>query len=86
MNLQGIFILIFYIFFIIFAGQPAASTLSGISFTTTEPEAITTLFPMVTPGFTTVLPPRHTLSPIFTGLADSIPDVHSAASSGWVAV
>src|SRR5699024_8954748 len=45
-------------------GFPAAITLSGISFVTTLPEPITTLFPMVTPGLITLLPPIQTLSPM----------------------
>ena len=52
-----------------FAGTPATRVLSGISFVTTAPEAITTLFPIVTPGVIVTLPPIQTSSPIFTGLA-----------------
>jgi len=39
-----------------------ATTLSGIFFVTTEPEPITTLLPIVTPGFITTFPPIQTSS------------------------
>lgn len=41
--------------------------LSGISFVTTLPAPITTLFPIVTPGIIIAPPPIQTLSPIITG-------------------
>ena len=63
-------------------GFPAAITLSGISFVTTDPEPMTTFEPMVTPGLMTVLPPIHTLSPIVTGLPSSTPVFLIIASIG----
>lgn len=48
-------------------GFPTAITLSGISFVTTLPAPITTLFPIVTPGRIIAPPPIQTLSPIITG-------------------
>ena len=59
--------LIIYKYFIILAGFPATTTLSGTSLTTTEPAATTTLFPIVAPGNITELPPIHALFPITTG-------------------
>ena len=50
------------------------TTLSGTSLVTTEPEAMTTLFPTVTPGLITTRPPIQTLSPIVTGLPNSKPE------------
>lgn len=48
-------------------GFHAATTLSGISFTTTEPAPITTFEPMQTPGNTCTPAPIHTLSPTVMG-------------------
>ena len=52
-----------------FAGTPPTRLLSGTSFVTTAPAAMTTLFPMVTPGKIVTLPPIHTSLPIVTGYA-----------------
>lgn len=72
--------------FIIRAGLPPTTTLSGIPFVTTVPEATTTLFPIVTPGLITARPPIQTLSPIVTGFPYSFPEFHSSGLSGCVAV
>ena len=45
-------------------GFPTATTLSGISFTTTLPAPITEFFPIVTPGTIIVPAPIQTFSPI----------------------
>src|SRR5205823_13894527 len=52
-------------------GFPTATRLAGTSRTTTRPAPITLLSPIGTPGQTTQRPPRHTLLPMLTGLADS---------------
>lgn len=66
----------------IFAGFPPTTTLLGTSLVTTEPDAITTLSPIDTPGFITALPPIHTLSPKIMGFAYSFPELRSVGSSG----
>jgi hypothetical protein len=66
----------------ILAGFPPTTTLSGTSFVTTAPDAMTTLLPMLTPGFITALPPIQTLSPIFTGFPYSAPDILSFIFNG----
>ena len=53
----------------ILAGLPPIQTLSEKSFVTTAPAAITTLFPIVTPG-QIAPPPIQTLFPIVMGLAN----------------
>ena len=68
------------------AGFPPTTTLLGTSLVTTEPEATTTLSPIVTPGFTKARPSIHTLLPIVTGFANSTPEALSTGSKGWVAV
>ena len=73
---------LFVIILMTLHGFPAAITLSGISFVTTDPEPMTTFEPMVTPGLMTVLPPIHTLSPIVTGLPSSTPVFLIIASIG----
>lgn len=45
-------------------GFPIATLLSGISFTTTEPAPIVTLFPTCTGPMIVTLAPNDTLSPI----------------------
>lgn len=52
-------------------GLPAAITSSGMSFAMTLPAPITFLFPMVTPGQMTALPPTQTSSHVVTGFAYS---------------
>ena len=56
-----------------------------MSLVTTEPEPITVLLPMVTPGFTTACAPIHTLSPMTMGLQLSSPLARTSASRGCVA-
>ena len=63
------------IFSINLAGFPPTTVLSGTSFTTTAPAAITALLPIVTPGAITALPPIHTLSPMVTGFPYSGPTI-----------
>ena len=48
-------------------GLPTATTLSGMSFTTTEPPPMTTFEPIFTPGITCTPAPIHTLSPTVMG-------------------
>ena len=67
-------------------GLPTATTLEGMSWTTTLPAPITDPLPMVTPGSTVTLPPIHTLSPTVMGLANSRPLLRVGASRGWPAV
>ena len=57
-------------------GLPTATTLDGISFTTTLPAPIVTLSPIVIPGKTVTFPPIHTLFPTFIGFAYSSPLFH----------
>lgn len=64
-----------------FAGLPPTTTLSGIFFVTTEPDAITTLLPMVTPGLITDFPPIQTLSPIDTGFLYYFPEFSKVLGS-----
>ena len=59
-------------FLISLAGTPPTRELSGTSFVTTAPAAITTLLPMVIPGRMVTLPPIHTSLPIRTGSACAI--------------
>lgn len=54
---------------IFLAGTPPTRQLSGTSCVTTAPAAMTTLFPIVTPGTMMTLPPIHTSFPIVTGFA-----------------
>src|SRR5690625_1163749 len=68
------------------AGLPPTTTLSCTSLVTTAPDAITTLFPTVTPGFMMALPPIHTLFPNVIGFAYSFPELRSVGFSGCVAV
>ncbi len=70
----------------IFAGLPAATTLSGRFLVTTEPAPMTTLFPMLIPGRMVVPPPIHTSLPIVTGFAHCIFFLLSTGSRGWHAV
>ena len=63
-------------------GLPTAITLLGMSFVTTEPEPITVLSPIVTPGFTVTLAPSHTLLPIVIGIQNSGPALRVSASVG----
>lgn len=60
-------ILSVYNCFIIFAGFPAITQLSGKDFVTTEFAPIIQLFPIVTLGKMQLPAPTHTLSPIITG-------------------
>ena len=53
--------------------MPTATTLEGISLTTILPAPITVLFPILTPGNITTLPPSQTLFPISIGFAYSNP-------------
>ena len=53
--------------------SPAAKQLSGKSFVTTLPAAITQPFPIVTPGITDTFAPNQQLSPILIGRAFSSP-------------
>lgn len=46
------------------AGLPTATELSGISFTTTEPAPMVTLFPIFTLPIITTFAPSDTLFPI----------------------
>ncbi len=57
------------IFLTTLAGTPKASELSGIYFVTTAPAPTTTLFPIVTPGWTVTLPPNHSSLPICISVA-----------------
>ena len=57
----------------ILAGTPATTQLSGTSFVTTAPAAITELFPTVTPDNIWTPPPIQTLLPIIIGFAYSRP-------------
>lgn len=61
-----VFARIHYTCLMTLAGTPPTTTLSGTSFVTTAPAAMTTLFPMVKPGKIVQLPPIHTSSPIVT--------------------
>lgn len=61
-------------------------TLSGISFVTTDPAPMVTLFPIVTPGRMVTLPPIHTLWPMVTGSAHSRLEFRSTGSVLWQAV
>ena len=54
-------------------GFPAANTPEGISRVTTLPAPMTVLFPIVTPGRIVTLEVTHTLSPMVTGLAITVP-------------
>ena len=65
----GFYRLSFYMYLIGLQGFPTATQLSGISFTTTLPASIVTLFPIETPGKIVTDPPIHTLSPIVTDFA-----------------
>ena len=51
---------------IILAGFPPTTTPLGTDFVTTEPAAINTPLPIVTPGIIRLLLPMYTQSPIFT--------------------
>lgn len=53
---------------IIFAGIPPTTILSGTSFETTAPAAITAFFPMVTPGKIVAFAPIHAFSFDVNGL------------------
>ena len=55
------------------AGLPPITRLLPKLFVTTAPDATTTLFPSVTPGLITAMPPIQQLSPIVMGLANSTP-------------
>src|SRR5690625_2076677 len=68
------------------AGLPATTTWSGTSFVITDPDPITTLSPIVTPGLIIAPPPIQALSPMVTGFPYSFPDVRSTGSSGCEAV
>ena len=48
--------------------MPPTTQLSGTFFDTTAPAAITTLFPILTPGNIVTFPPIHTSLPMLTGL------------------
>ena len=50
-----------------FAGLPAAITLAGISWFTTEPAPMMLFSPMVTPGSTMTPAPSHTFLPMTMG-------------------
>src|SRR3954464_3301635 len=69
------------------AGLPKTRTLGGTSAVTTAIEAITLLFPIVTPGNTVALAPIQTLSPIVTGRTSrsnaGLPAFRASGSSGW---
>ena len=54
-----------FISFLTLHGFPKAREFSSISFVTTDPDPITVLFPIFTPGFITTFAPIHTLFPIF---------------------
>ena len=72
----------YFIFLMILAGFPPTTTLSGTSFVTTAPDAMTALSPIVTPGLIIALPPIHTLSPIVTGFPYSDPLMRSTDQAG----
>ena len=76
----------FSISFIIFAGTPPTTQLSGTSFVTTAPAATTTLLPIVTPGKIVQLPPIQTSFPIFTGFAMPRYSRLPLGDSGWFTV
>ena len=57
----------------IFAGTPATRQLSGTSFVTTAPAAITLFSPIVTPGIIETLAPIQQLSLTLIGNACSKP-------------
>lgn len=54
-------------------GFPAANTPDGISLVTRLPAPITVLSPIVTPGRIVTFEVTHTLLPIVTGLAMTVP-------------
>lgn len=68
------------------AGFPPTSVLATTSLVTTEPEAMTALSPIVTPGLIIAPPPIQTLLPILISLPNSAPDILVCASNGCVAV
>jgi len=53
------------------AGFPPTTLFAGTSLTTTLPEAMTALSPIVTPGLMTARPPIQTLFPMTTGFPNS---------------
>jgi hypothetical protein len=69
-------------FLMILAGFPPTTTLHGTSFVTTDPEAMTALSPIVTPGLMTARPPIQTLCPIVTGFPNSLPEFLSDGFNG----
>ena len=63
-------------------GFPTAIELLGIFFVTILPEPITTLSPIVMPGFIIAPPPIQTLLPIVIGKAYSSPVFRGSNESG----
>lgn len=67
-NVRSIlFIFLYYIVFMNFAGTPPTTVFSGTSFVTTAPAAMTALSPMVTPCSIVALEPTHTFFPKMIG-------------------
>ena len=64
------------------AGHPPTTVLSGTSLVTTDPDATTTLFPMVIPGLIMERPPIQTLLPMDTGFPFSRPFLRISGSKG----
>ena len=64
------------------AGHPPTTVLAGTSLVTTDPDAMTALSPMVTPGLIIERPPIQTLLPMVTGFPFSSPFLRISGSKG----